>query len=70
MKNAAANTMLFGSCIRNLIKFYQISEDPKLIGKFTHCLIEFWKNQGSIVFLAAFNLMYLGKIMKFQNMEK
>ena len=27
-------------------------EDPKLIGKFIDCLIQFWKNQGSIVFLA------------------
>ena len=28
------------------------TEDPKLINKFPDCLIEFWKNQGSIVFLA------------------
>jgi len=27
-------------------------EDPKLVGKFTDALIQFWKNQGSIVFLA------------------
>jgi len=27
-------------------------EDPKLIGKFIDCLIKFWENQGSIVFLA------------------
>ena len=28
------------------------NEDPELIGKFTDALIQFWKNQGSIVFLA------------------
>ena len=28
------------------------NENPELIGKFTDALIQFWKNQGSIVFLA------------------